>query len=250
MTKLGDINDQPLEGRRHVFDGMEFVETGEDRCPNNEWVLHYHWLTPCFIDYHSGTIHRILRPAGRVVNRPASHDDGAYWLTQKLDRAVGHLRDIEDYYRTSWEGLPERFVGSFHEARADRARSIYEQITSDFYEGKLGQPTMKQELDAAKEEIRSLDYLSKELASTRDQLTDSKNAGWAIAQARLKLINSFHEDLTRVRKINSEYHTLFHEQDELMTIVQQQVKVLTTMLKASGVSSGILDATLAAVTGV
>ncbi len=147
------MNDQPLEGRRHVFGNLEFVETGEDRCPNNEWVLHYHWLTPCFINYHSGTTQRILRPAGRVGNVPGPDDDGAYWLIQKLDSAVRHLRDIEDYNRTSWEGLPERFVGSFQEARADRARSIYEQITSDFYEGELGQLTMKQERDTALEQL-------------------------------------------------------------------------------------------------
>ncbi len=147
------MHDKPLEGRRHVFGGLEFEETGEDRCPDHEWVLHYHWQTPCFVDYHSGTIHRILRPVQRIGKTPESRDKEAYWLRQKLNTAVGHLRDIEDYNRI-FEG--ERYEGSFQESRADRARSIYEQITSDFFEGKIDKPTMKQELEIAQAQVKAL----------------------------------------------------------------------------------------------
>ncbi len=74
------------------------------------------------------------------------------WLRRKLNAVVRHLRDIEDYNRI-WDYPAEQYEGSFEEAQADRARSIYEQITSDFFEGKLGEPTMKQQLEEAKAKI-------------------------------------------------------------------------------------------------
>ncbi len=79
----------------------------------------------------------------------------ADWLRRKLDAAVRHLREIEDFNRIG-DFPPGTYEGSFQEAQADRARSIYEQITSDFYEGKLGQPTMRQERDAALEQVKVL----------------------------------------------------------------------------------------------
>ncbi len=87
--------------------------------------------------------------------KPSPDDDGEYWIRQKLNSAVRHLRDIEDYNRI-WDGAPGSYEGSFQEARADRTRSIYEQITSDFYEGKIHTLTMKQERDAALEQVRAL----------------------------------------------------------------------------------------------
>ena len=169
--------------------------------------------------------------------RPAPEQDESYWLRQKLNMAVRHLRDIEDYNRSSWAGLPERFEGSFQEARADRARSLHEQITADFFEGNLILPTMKEQLEIALAQLEIWEPLISDL-------TDSKAAGWAIAQARLKIINSMHENLTDAKKVNSGYHTLFHEQDA-------QVEVLTKMLTAAGVSPSLIEASLAdAIAGV
>ena len=197
-----------------------------------------------------------------IGTTPAPEQDESYWLRQKLNLAVRHLRDIEDHNRSSWAGLPERFEGSFQESRANRARSIYEQITSDFFEGKIDKPTMKQQLETAVDQVKELiatgDAILAEplpwannqvvedwdkVKASVEELTDSKNAGWAIAQARLKIINSMHENLTDAKKINSEYHTLFHAQDA-------QIEVLTKMLTAAGISPSLIEVTLAAATEV
>jgi hypothetical protein len=62
-----------------------------------------------------------------------------YWLKHKLYASIRHLRDVEDYYRLKG-GLRE----GFNLIRADRARSIYEQITEDFLNGKRDVPTMRE----------------------------------------------------------------------------------------------------------
>ncbi len=162
---------------------------------------------------------------------PRPEQDESYWLEQKLNIVVRHLREIEDYNRSSWAGLPERFEGSFQEARADRARSIYEQITSDFFEGNLILPTMKQQLEITLVE--------------NEYLTDAKNAGWAISQARLKIINSMHENLTEAKKVNGEYHTLFHKQEERIETAQAQVKALCEMLEAAGALPIVIETIMA-----
>lgn len=64
-----------------------------------------------------------------------------YWFRAKLDAAILSLRDIEDYYRTKG-GLRE----SFNMVRADRARDIYEQISEDFFNGRVGVPTIRERL--------------------------------------------------------------------------------------------------------
>jgi len=53
--------------------------------------------------------------------------DRQRWLVRKLDAAMRHLRDAEDYARldANFQGMPT----------ADRIRFIYEQITDDIYNG-------------------------------------------------------------------------------------------------------------------
>lgn len=93
--------------------------------------------------------------AAELARRPVPTNEGGpgheerYWLRAKLDGAIQHLRDIEDFYRLRG-GLPE----SYNMARADRARSLYEQITEDFVNGKLGTPTLKEQLEALRGEVR------------------------------------------------------------------------------------------------
>jgi len=67
-----------------------------------------------------------------------------YWLKRKLNESIRHLRDIEDYYRMK-SGTPV----SFNMIRADRARSLYEQISEDFLNGKINQPTMRERAEGA-----------------------------------------------------------------------------------------------------
>lgn len=49
---------------RHTFGQVVYEETGEERCPDHEWVLDHTRSTPhpLYIDWHSGTIQAILRP--------------------------------------------------------------------------------------------------------------------------------------------------------------------------------------------
>lgn len=67
-----------------------------------------------------------------------------YWLRRKLNESIKHLRDIEDYYRIKG-GTPR----SYNMIRADRARSLYEQISEDFLNGKTNRPTMRERAEAA-----------------------------------------------------------------------------------------------------
>jgi hypothetical protein len=67
-----------------------------------------------------------------------------YWLKRKLNESIRHLRDIEDYYRMIG-GTPR----SFNMIRADRARSLYEQISDDFLNGRSMQPTMRERAEGA-----------------------------------------------------------------------------------------------------
>jgi len=75
-----------------------------------------------------------------------------YWLNQKLKASIRHLRDIEDYYRLRG-GTPR----SPNMIRADRARSLYEQISDDFLNGKRNVPTMRERAEAAE---YALEYTS------------------------------------------------------------------------------------------
>jgi hypothetical protein len=63
---------------------------------------------------------------------PGKSPDRTNWLLPKLDAAVRHLRDAEDYARLNhnFERLPT----------ADRIRFIYEQITEDIYNGSSSKP--------------------------------------------------------------------------------------------------------------
>jgi hypothetical protein len=84
------------------------------------------------------------RVAASVPGRVPSAEGGPgheeqYWQRRKLNAAIQHLRDIEDYYRTRG-GDPE----GFNMVRADRARAIYEQISDDYLNGKRNRPTLKQ----------------------------------------------------------------------------------------------------------
>ncbi len=98
----------------------------------------------------------------------------AYWLRQKMDAAIMHLRHIEDYSRSHWdEGIPPE--GSFDEATADRARNIYEQITADLLEGKLDTPPITQRLSATEAER---DRLLSLLRRVRPHIGDEYQRQW------------------------------------------------------------------------
>lgn len=90
-----------------------------------------------------------LGPAPSDAGGPGHEEQ--YWQRRKLDAAIRHLRDIEDYYRTRG-GLPE----GFNMIRADRARAIYEQISDDYLNGNAKRPTLAQRLDAAEGALREI----------------------------------------------------------------------------------------------
>lgn len=83
------------------------------------------------------------------ARRRVPNDDGGpgredtYWLRTKLQAAIQHLRDVEDYYRFLG-GEPQ----GFNMIRADRARDLYETILEDFVNGKISRPT-RAELERA-----------------------------------------------------------------------------------------------------
>lgn len=72
----------------------------------------------------------------------------AYWQRRKLDAAIRHMRDLEDYFR-----LAGGTDDSPNMIRADRVRAIYEQISDDYLNGKTYRPTMKERAEAAEAEI-------------------------------------------------------------------------------------------------
>jgi hypothetical protein len=72
----------------------------------------------------------------------------AYWQRMKVNAAILHLRDIEDYYRP--------VAGLFSQARADRVRDIYEQLSEDYLNGNLDRPTMVQQLTQARQDRAAL----------------------------------------------------------------------------------------------
>jgi len=91
---------------------------------------------------------------GWSIGRVPSDEGGpgheeAYWLRQKLQASIVHLRDIEDYLRMS--GTPRSME------RADRARSLYEQISEDFVNGKIDRLTMRQRAEAAEARVEVLE---------------------------------------------------------------------------------------------
>jgi len=71
----------------------------------------------------------------------------AYWQRRKLDAAIRHMRDLEDYFR-----LAGGTDDSPNMIRADRVRAIYEQISDDYLNGKTYRP-MKERAEAAEAEI-------------------------------------------------------------------------------------------------
>ncbi len=89
-----------------------------------------------------------------------------YWLRQKVDAAIRHLRDIEDYYRVK----PSLHPQSFNAVRADRARQLYEAIIVDFREGKMTRPTRAERLAALAAD-------NERLERERDELLDLLR-GW------------------------------------------------------------------------
>ena len=76
---------------------------------------------------------------------PIGNETEQYWMRQKLNNAVVQLRDIEDYFRPRSN---PRFARDYDGQRADVARSIYEQITADFYHGRINVPTTMQKIQA------------------------------------------------------------------------------------------------------
>ena len=68
------------------------------------------------------------------------------WQRMKIDAAIRHLRDIEDYYRPMGDNI-------FAQARADRVRDIYEQLGDDYLYGNLGRPTMAERVRTAEAQL-------------------------------------------------------------------------------------------------
>lgn len=101
-------------------------------------------------------VRRLREQLDGVTRRPTEAGgpgkEEAYWMRQKLQASIGHLRDIEDYFRVEVGGEP----GSYNMARADRARSLYEQMSEDFIHGRLGTPTMRERAEAAEAEVQRL----------------------------------------------------------------------------------------------
>src|SRR4051812_40053424 len=85
-----------------------------------------------------------MRLGPRPTREGGPGKEEAYWLKQKLYESIRHLRDIEDYFRERG-GTPD----SPNMDRADRARSLYEQISDDFLNGRRDVPTMRQRAEAA-----------------------------------------------------------------------------------------------------
>ena len=79
-----------------------------------------------------------------------THEE-SYWQRRKLDAAIRHMRDLEDYFRLAG-GVDE----SPNMIRADRIRAIYEQISDDYLNGKTYRPTMKERALAAEAEVARL----------------------------------------------------------------------------------------------
>jgi len=111
---------------------------------------------------------------GWSIGRVPSDEGGpgheeAYWLRQKLQASIVHLRDIEDYFRMS--GTPRSMD------RADRARSLYEQISEDFVNGKIDRLTMRQRAEAAEADNRAMqqeaDEMEAELAALEAALVET-----------------------------------------------------------------------------
>lgn len=105
-----------------------------------------------------------------------------YWLRNKLRSAVIHLRDIEDFYIVRG-GAPE----SYNIQRARRARGIYEQISEDFLNGKLGTPTMRERAEAAEAEVQQLREAQSSLLAEKVRLTKGL---WELHDTALALLRS------------------------------------------------------------
>jgi len=110
---------------------------------------------------------------GWSIGRVPSDEGGpgheeTYWLRQKLQASIVHLRDIEDYFRMS--GTPRSMD------RADRARSLYEQISDDFVNGKTNRLTMRQRAEVAEADNRAMqqesDKMEARLSEAEGAITD------------------------------------------------------------------------------
>ena len=93
-----------------------------------------------------------------------------HWIRMKVDAAIRQLRDLEDAFRPSGE------PGSFNEQRANRARDIYEQLTSDFLNGKINRPTIAQRLAATELALGAATALLHELHYGYDNSPDSDDS--------------------------------------------------------------------------
>jgi len=115
--------------------------------------------------------------AAGPTNEGGPGHEQTYWLRSKLRAAIMHLRDVEDYYRMLG-GRPE----SHNQARADRARDIYEQITEDFVNGKLSVPSVKAERDALRAEN---ERLRAALGTIADMDQEGPVENWKYVQASM-----------------------------------------------------------------
>jgi len=126
---------------------------------------------------------------GWSIGRVPSDEGGpgheeTYWLRQKLQASIVHLRDIEDYFRMS--GTPRSMD------RADRARSLYEQISEDFVNGKTNRLTMRQRAEVAEADNRAMQQEADEMearvaALIRNGLTDLTETARKLGQAEARV---------------------------------------------------------------
>jgi len=107
-------------------------------------------------------------------------NEETYWLRQKLQASIVHLRDIEDYFRLS--DTPRSMD------RADRARSLYEQISEDFVNGKTNRLTMRQRAEAAEARLAEL-----EAEIWNYLLWEPRKKGHAAAHERLRAAVADHD---------------------------------------------------------
>lgn len=102
----------------------------------------------------------------------------AYWQRRKLDAAIRHLRDLEDYFRLRGD---ETYADSPNMRRADRARGIYEQISDDYLNGRSSAPTMRERAETAEAAVERYEkYL------TRGQFVDELEARAEAAEVEVE----------------------------------------------------------------
>ena len=109
------------------------------------------------------------------------------WQRMKIDAAIRHLRDIEDYYRPMGDNI-------FAQARADRVRDIYEQLGDDYLYGNLGRPTMAERVRTAEAQLAAQAETLRRMREALLRLASGVPGVWATAVARAALADTASQD--------------------------------------------------------